>query len=330
MTQPSHVQTSHPHRKLGRLAPHPEVTHLRLTLTRFLVPGLNVPPAVDYLSKVRSWPVALNDSLGDCTAAAAAHQRTAWTCYGQGAPVVTSDDDVLAFYEACSGYKPGRPDTDRGAVMQDCLDVWRKTGLAGDRIIAFFQLNHRDLTEVRTALWLFGGVYVGVDMPTSALDQFDAGQAWDYSQRADNRIRGGHCVHLGAMDPDGVMTVTTWGKTQKLTPLWWSHYTMECWAPVSQSWVRDNTSPEGLDVAALNHAFQALTHQPGPFRASPTPPAPVPPATAPVVSTADQALAEAIPASWLQGRHIGGNATVQAALQSWFDVTGLEPGKGKN
>lgn len=332
MTQPAHVQTSHPRRRLGRLAPHPESTRSRLKLDRFLVSGyaLTVPTAVDYLSHVGTWPMFGNDSLGDCTAAAAGHLREAWTNYGHGATVMTSDADVLSFYEACSGYVPGHPDTDNGAVMQDCLDYWRKTGLAGDRILAFFQVNHRDLAQVKAALYLFGGVYVGVNIPTSALDQFDAGKPWDYDTHADNSIEGGHCIHLGAMDATGLMTVTTWGRTQKVTPAWWARFTEECWSAASMDWVNASfISPEGLDTAALNAEYQRLNPgQPGPFPVAPVPPGPPPPPppTPPAVSVADQALAAAVPQSWMGSRHIGGNATVCNALKAWFTATGLKPG----
>lgn len=340
MTQPAHVQTSHPRRRLGRLAPHPESTHARLKLADFLLPGyaLTVPSAVDYLSHVATWPMYGNDTLGDCTAAAAGHQREAWTNYGQGATTLTADADILRFYEACSGYIPGHPDTDNGAVMQDCCNYWRKAGLAGDKILAFFQINPSNLAEVKAALYLFGGVYVGVNIPTSALDQFDAGVAWDYDPTADNSIEGGHCIHLGAMDATGLMTVTSWGRTQKVTPAWWNRFTEECWAMASMDWVnKAGLSPEGLDVAALNAQYQAMNPgQPGPFPTvtpppqppvPPTPPTPPTPPPVPVVSIADQALANAISASWLDGRHIAGNAAAQTALKQWFAATGLTPGQ---
>lgn len=325
------VVTPVPQLKYGRLAPHPESTHPRLKLARFLRPGfaLTVPGAVDYLSRVYSWPVYANDSLSDCTAAAAGHLRQAWTCYGQGATTVTADSDVLAFYEACSGYQPGNPSTDNGAVMQDCLGYWRQTGLATDKILAYFQVNPADLAEVKTAAWLFGGLYVGVNLPISALDQFNAGQPWDLNPSADNRIDGGHCVHLGAIDSAGVMTVTTWGKTQRVTPAWWRQYTEEAWAVATLDWVRNYQTPENLDTTALNAEFQQLTGEPGPFPAAPapttTPPSPAPqPGGGP--SVADLALAHAVHPRWLTTRHLlPGNHTVAAALTAWFTATGLTP-----
>jgi hypothetical protein len=343
LTQPAHVQTSNPRRKLGRLAPHPESTHPSLKMADFLRPGyaLTVPAVIDYLTHVTTWPMYGNDTLGDCTAAAAGHQREAWTSYGRGVTTLTDDADVLSFYEACSGYIPGRPDTDNGAVMQDCCNYWRKTGLAGDRILAFFKINPANIAEVKAALYLFGGCYVGINIPTSALDQFDAGKPWDYQPTLDNSIEGGHCVHLGAMDASGVMTVTTWGRTQLVTPAWWNHFTEECWGLASLDWINTaGVSPEGLDTAALNAQYQVMNPgQPGPFPTltPPAPPTPAPPAptptppapptpTPPAVSVADQALANSVPSSWLAGHHVAGNATVQTALKEWFTATGLTPG----
>jgi hypothetical protein len=210
-----------------------------------------------------------NDTLSDCTAAAAAHQRTAWTTYGQGTPVVSTDAQVLRFYELCSGYRPGQRSTDRGAVMQDCLTMWRKVGLGGDKILAFFQLNHTDLDEIREALWLFGGVYTGVNIPASAMTQFHAGKPWRYDPTLDNTIIGRHCVHLGAMDTHhGSAKVTTWGTVHNVTLEWLVEFTEEAWGVCSPDWINNTMSPEGLDCAALNAAFTELTGEPGPF---PTP-----------------------------------------------------------
>lgn len=308
---------------MGRLAPHPEITHPRLKLGLFVQPGtaLDVPSSVDYLSKVTAWPGYFNASLKDCTAAAAGHQREVWTRYGQLATITTTDADVLRFYERCSGYRIGDPSSDRGAIMQDCLDVWRRTGLGRDRILAFFQLDHTNLAEVKTALWLLGGVYVGVNFPRSAMTQFNNRQPWDYNPGLDNTIEGGHCVHLGAIDATGMLTVTTWGQTQQVTPAWWAQFVEEAWCSASQSWMRAGLSPAGLDTAKINMLFANLTGEPGPFPATPAPatiPASVPDPTDPT----DVMISKIWP--WVGGWHIPGTRAAEAAeaLTVWRQQVG--------
>ena len=91
---------------LGRLAPHPEATHPRLKLADYLnkskLPA--TPSVIDWCSKVTSWPMFLNDQLGDCTCAAVGHQIQAWTEYANTEVTVT-DNDILKLYEAF-GYNP--------------------------------------------------------------------------------------------------------------------------------------------------------------------------------------------------------------------------------
>lgn len=304
--------------RMGRLAPHHETTHPRFKLGLFLRPGfaLQVPDTVDYISKVTSWPEYYNDSLFDCTAAAAAHQREAWTQYGQLAAAVTNATDVLRFYELCSGYRPGNPRTDRGAVMQDCLNVWRKIGLAGDKILAFLQVDNTNLAEVKAGLYALGGVYTGVNFPRSAMTQFNNRQPWDYDPSADNTIEGGHCVHLGAMNAQGFMTVTTWGRTQLVTPTWWERFVEEAWCAASESWIRGGSSPGGLDVAKLNTLFASMTGEPGPFPVTPVPAA-IPPAGVDPTDPTDVMIGKVWP--WACGWHIPGTkaAEVAGVLKAW-------------
>lgn len=298
MTQPEHVQTAHPGRKLGRLPNNPAKP--RLTLAPFLRDDYKgaVPGIVDYSDRVADWPMYGNDRLGDCTAAAAGHAEEVWSVYGTGSLVEVTDQDVIDFYSGSTGYNPADPSTDQGGVMQDVMTYWRREGIAGHQIAAFFELNPHDLDEVRAALWLFGGVNVGLAFPAFAMDQFEAGQPWDIS-RHNTRIEGGHDVWLVGMDDAGTATVVTWGRLQKMTPAFWARYVAanrgEAWAVCSLEWTADDgVSPAGLDTAALNAAFQELTGEPGPFPVAPPTPPPSPvPSPAPA-DDADQALIAAI------------------------------------
>jgi hypothetical protein len=154
-----------------------------------------------------------------------------------------TDDDVIAFYSGSTGYDPADPSTDQGGVMQDVMAYWRREGIAGHRIAAFFELDPHDLDEVRAALYLFGGVNLGIALPQSALDQIDAGQPWDATSRH-ARIVGGHDVWLVEMDADGNGTVVTWGQLQKFTRAFWDRYIArnggEAWAACSLEWIADD------------------------------------------------------------------------------------------
>lgn len=254
--------------KLGRTPSAPHDLDRRLRLKHFLKAGYvgTVPDVVSYLPAVTNLPIDSNDSLGDCTAAAAAHLTTAITQFGQGTPVVPSNDDVIKFYSGSTGYIPGNPNTDLGGDMQTVQKYWMNTGMAGHKIAAYFAVDPSDFDEMRAALYLFGNLNIGFDCPQNALDVFGKpGAVWDVVKGRGSRVVGGHAVGGHKMVKGGNITVSTWGGTIEMTPAFWTRYVSEPYSVVSQEWVKNNLTPAGLDVNAANAAFTQVTGKPGPF-----------------------------------------------------------------
>lgn len=305
-------------RKLGRRAPHHPATHPRLTLGEFVASAIVVPAVVDYIGDISSWPMYLNDTLGDCTIAAAGHMIEAWLGYAGGdteRPGVT-DGEVLAAYEAVSGYRPSQPAIDRGAIMQDVLDYWRKTGVGGHRIGAFAQVDLSNDVEMKKALYLFGHIYVGVNLPEIAESQFDAGTPWTVVDD-DGGIAGGHAItigYIGTNEYEGI----TWGRSQAITMDWLAKYGEEAWVAISSDWLsKSGVSPEGLDLHGLGEAFAAMTGEPNPF---PSPDPVTPPQPTPGPAPVDDPDADLIAAltPWLGLRHSGSNAAAVKAVETWI------------
>lgn len=252
--------------KFGALAPHPEDTHPRVKLANHLSLA-KIPPTpavVDYASKVRSWPMYLNNKLGDCTAAAMAHALQAWTAYARGL-VTLPDSAVLRLYEAM-GYVPGDPATDRGAVEQDVLAYVHKNGIGGHKILAYAQVDHRNPDEMKTALNLFGTLYLGANIPQSALDQTDAGQPW--AVVTGSPVQGGHCFVAQRWDTAGApMQVVTWGALQRVSLEWWMDYGLEAWVMISEDWfLASGLSGSGIELPELGDDFAIVTGSDNPFR----------------------------------------------------------------
>lgn len=267
----------------GRI--HAQPARPKLKLGDYLTAGpFAVPPATaDWLSAVGSWPMYLNDQLGDCTCAAVGHMIEAATQYASGTALQITDQDVLTAYEAVGGYVPGQPSTDNGAYIQDVLAYWHATGVGGDHIVAYASVDVANLDEVHEAIDMFGCVDIGFNFPASAMDQFNAGQPWDVVAGA--QIEGGHCVNVGAYDSDAkTLTCVTWGRTQVMTEAFWHQYVDEAWVIITHDWVNANgIDPLGIDLYQLGADFQQLTGQPNPIPApapSPTP-APIPPQPGP-------------------------------------------------
>jgi hypothetical protein len=309
----------------GRRQPHSNVTHPRMFARDVLASTYTgvVPAIVDWHTGV-TLPMALNSDLGDCTIADVSHAIETWTKFSGGTEVTISDADVLKMYSRVGGYIPGNPNTDQGCVIQDVLNDWRRIGIGtpAHKILAFLSVDHTSLAEMKACCWLFGGVTLGVRLPQSALDQFSAGRPWTYYANANNTIVGGHDVRLLGVDASGVMYEGTWGTIQQVDPSWMV-FVEEAWSQASSAdWIKNNTSPEGLDVVALNAAFTQLTDQPGPFPVVPTPPVPpvppVPGVLTPAETAANVALAGAAH-QFISSHHWWqSSAGLKQALQDWL------------
>jgi hypothetical protein len=274
----------------GKLPAQPARPHLKfsavLAEAREAAPA--APPASClYADPAITWDMLGNATVGDCTCAEAGHQVNQLTWYGSGTEVKPTTAQVLAFYSAITGYNPKDPSTDTGAYVQDVLAYWRKNGLIGHKIVAYAAVDVANVTEVKQAIALFGSLNVGLNFPSSAMDQFNAGQDWDVVKGA--TIEGGHCVMVLGYDAAG-LDLITWGKRIRMTWAFWKKYVDEAWIVLDQDGVKKAGAYfTGLpSFYALGQAFTALTGDPNPVPQPVDPqPVPVPPAPTPTPAPAD-------------------------------------------
>lgn len=248
--------------KLGKAAPRIDPRTLRLAayLPATLPP---IPASADYYSKAQpsgNWGMMLNDSLGDCTCAAAGHLIEAWTG-NAGGLVVPPDSAILAAYEGACGYTPADPSTDQGGVEVNVLNYWRATGIAGHKIGAYAAVDPANQAHVQAGAYLFGGLYIGVALPVSAQGQ----ATWDVvgdGQTGDSAPGswGGHAVPVVGFDAGGLWIVT-WGELMRVTWAFWAAYVDEAYAIISPDFLAGNgETPAGFDIAQLQADLTAVTN----------------------------------------------------------------------
>lgn len=195
--------------------------------------------SVDYATLVPSWPVFLNDRLGDCTCAGAAHAVQTFAAMA-GESFTVEDADVERMYEA-SGYDPSKTEsngenpTDQGWTLEDAAAYLQKTGLQGEpNIEASAEVTLHDEEEEQVALELFGCLYEGMECPASALTQAQEGKPW--TPVAGSEIAGGHCV----IRPKSVLAVTgyhvSWGMLIPATDAFDKEYFDEYMVFVPKDW----------------------------------------------------------------------------------------------
>lgn len=238
----------HSRMKLGRKAVKTDSRTLKLS--RYVKPTLPpAPPAVDWSKGITEWGLMLNDKLGDCTIAGAAHAVQVWTV-NTGTMVTVPDPVILNYYETWDGYKPGDPATDTGGIEMEVLKDWQKHGFDSHRLLAFADPVWTNLEEVRQAMHLFGGIYIGLNLPNTAKTQ----DVWDVVPNGgpDSQAGswGGHCVYVVAYDQTG-FTCITWGMLKTMTLAFWNAYVDEAHVLLAADWLEKKGSPAGFDLEQL-------------------------------------------------------------------------------
>ena len=244
-------------RPLGKRAPRIDPRTLKLAK---YIPAAPPPPAeVSWIMEVAHWGMMLNDSIGDCTCAAAGHMIEQWTRYAAGTEAVVPDPAIEKAYEDVGGYISGQPQTDNGAVMLDVLTYWKQTGIGGHKIAAYATIDLNNTNELKTAVRLFGNVYLGIQLPISAQPQ----NAWTVPSGGPNGDGspgswGGHCVPIMAYSPQS-LSVVTWGARLKMSWNFLKDYADEAYVVLSQEWIEVNGgAPSGFNLAQLQADLAAL------------------------------------------------------------------------
>jgi|SRR5581483_773292 len=242
--------------KLGKLAVKIDVR--TLSLARYIdTTKLPTPPVTfDETAKVIEWPMYDNDKIGDCTIAAAGHMIEAWTAAAGGKSVEISVKDVLKAFDKVKSVDPETGEA--GAVELDVLNMWRKSGIGGHRIGAFAKVSLVDEKQLRTGAWLFGGLYLGLQLPITAQTQ----ETWKWTGSLHGDAApgswGGHAVDAVGYDDQG-LTIVTWGALKRMTWSFFSRYCDEAYCLLSTDFLENGKSPEGFDLDALKADLELVT-----------------------------------------------------------------------
>ena len=225
---------------------------------------------VDRATKVYDWPMYSNgpdpgnppaspDGIGDCTCAEMAHAYTALGVYAGKPQVLFADTEVISTYSRISGYDPATGANDNGCQMQDVLADQRQNGMTDvngnvHKVLAYAALrNPTDIGLLSRVLKTFGFVYVGINCPQSALDEFGV-SPWTYVPGSP--IEGGHAIGLHRRQPYGsrvgVFGMASWGAIQPATISFLTRYVEEAWAVITPDWIEANgSSCDGVALSQL-------------------------------------------------------------------------------
>jgi hypothetical protein len=248
--------------KLGK---NPAVYDSRtLYFTDYVTPHLPAPPdSVDYGKAVPTWPMYSNDVYGDCTCAAAGHMIQSWTA-NAGQEHDPTDASVLKFYEALVG----TPGPEAGCDMKTVLNYWHHTGLGKDKIRAYTQLEPRNHTQAKDALYMFGSVYIGVALPSFAVHGSDLLRIpWIVPPQGPVGADApnphyGHCIPAVAYDARNLYIVT-WGSLKSMSWQFYDAYADEAYAVLSNDFIKkNNKTSAGFDLTQLDQDLAQIAQIP--------------------------------------------------------------------
>lgn len=242
-------------RRLGKKPVSYDSRHLRLSryLTDKLLPP---PPAIDHASRVSLWPMYLNDQLGICGPAGAAHQIQSWSTYA-GSPVLPDAEVVKADYFAITGGK------DAGVDLNEMARYWRNHGIGGDKIEAYVAVNP-NITEMELTIQHFGSIGIGLSLPNEGTFG-----PWDRVYGPPNPYNGHYVTGVRYDHAGGWIEVVTWGGVYRMIFDFFLKYCDQAIAFLNDlSLIQATmTTPEGFNFTQLqedlSHIGDPSTPTPG-------------------------------------------------------------------
>jgi len=227
----------------------PRIDKRTLKLAKYVSIHLEYPEKVDYSSGIQEWGMMLNDKIGCCTIAGPAHLIMSWTC----GKVIIPDEEILKTYQWFTYYDPISGRNDTGCNMLDVHNYWNNIGIAGRKSGAYASVGMNE-ADIKTALYLFNGLNIGVALPDSAETQFMQGKPWKIVKHA--QLSGGHCIALVPIYDTKYYYGVTWGKLVQIEKTWLEKYMMdnregEAYAVISEDYITGGKTKQGFDMDTL-------------------------------------------------------------------------------
>jgi hypothetical protein len=233
----------------AKLPPYPKVFGHEALIAQWQMLGNGPDPSVDPGFQ----------GAGNCVFAGGDHETMLWNTEG-GHPVVITGKQAISDYSAVTGYNPVTGANDDGTDVRTALKYRQKIGLLDanskrHKIGAYLALEPGNLQHLYEALYLFGAVGIGIQFPSSAMDQFNAGKPWSVVSGR-QKIEGGHYVPLVALRSN--LVCVTWAQLQQMTVGFYKEHCDECFAILSPEMLANGVSLEGFDLSALQTDLAAL------------------------------------------------------------------------
>lgn len=240
----------------------PRTPHPFKPLREYLTEELPSPSGPFGYGTGLSFPMALNDQLGDCTIAAKVHIDQIVASLLGTAYTYPGDAAVRAAYLGLTGGQ------DTGLELSTVIKAWSSSeGLLGTTLAGAATIDVSDEELMAQAMYNFAALYVAVNLPESAERQFEDDRPWVLG--GDEQPEGGHCVALNAAESLAVsgrtvgdFGVVTWGDETACSDNWWLKFGVEAWVLIPESLAASGRDAvEALDLAEMRADVAQLSKE---------------------------------------------------------------------
>lgn len=220
---------NHSKMKLGRTKPATKSAHIALAnyAAKPLPPAPESFDGSELVMQGGGYPVFGNDKYGDCTCVATAHLMMTIAAAKADRSVGFTDEQVIGTYLQLGDGE------DEGLVETDVLKAVSAVGFPipdpTDHWLGHVSIDHHDVELVKQCIALFGGAYIGAELPVTAESQdvWDIiGNPRDPKSNAYPGSWGGHAMCVVGYDKTGVYVIT-WGAKKRMTWEWFALYVDE-------------------------------------------------------------------------------------------------------
>lgn len=209
----------------------------------------------------KNWNAFGNLKINNCTCAAAGHLMMTWTA-NVGRLRKPTTKSIVAAYTDITAFDPKKDGIGKPVEAIKALKYWRKHGIGGRNIIAFAKLQFKNREELKQAIYLYGGCYVGLNLPKSAERQYFDSKKWTVPRNGTIGIGEpgswlGHAMLITGYRGNELNAVT-WGKEIVMSLDFWETYVDESYAIFSEDFIKNNQTPTKISVDVLRHDIETM------------------------------------------------------------------------
>lgn len=234
-----------------------------------------IPAKYDWGRRIKpnhNWGDYGNLKLDNCTFVTAAYQIIIWKSYKAPRIYRPSVKKIIEDYsKLIRGQRKGAKALEallnaggKPLEARKMLNYWRKNGIDGHKIVGYAKLafNNKDRQreEVKRAIYLYGGCFIGINIPRSVEKQWQENRKWTVLKRVSpgdsrRRLWFSHAL-LATGYSDDELRVVTFGKEESMSWEFYEKYVDEAYAVFDDKFLSARLTPSKMKVKDLKHVVK--------------------------------------------------------------------------